>query len=56
MVKEEYFDLASVVGVDDAGARVNEILDCEPAAGGYAAVYGGKKEELVEISDGVFRR
>lgn len=43
VIKEEDFDLASVVGIDDAGARVDEVLDCEPAAGGYATVYGGMR-------------
>lgn len=39
MVKEKHFDLASVVGIDDAGARVDEVLDCEPATWGYAPIY-----------------
>ena len=45
VVKKEDFDLASVVGVDDARARVDEVFDCEPAAGGYAAVYSGTRRK-----------
>ena len=45
MVEKEDFDLASVVGVDYARARVDEVFDCEPAAGGYAAVYSGTRRK-----------
>lgn len=43
VIKEEDFDLASVVGIDNASAGVDEVLDCEPAAGGYATVYGSMR-------------
>lgn len=45
VVKKEDFDLASVVGVDDARARVDEVFDCEPAAGGNAAIYSGMRSK-----------
>lgn len=38
MVKEENFYLAAVVGVDDAGAGVYEVLRCKTAPGGDSAV------------------
>ena len=39
VVEEQHLDLAAVVGVDDARARVDEVLRGEAGAGGDPAVY-----------------
>lgn len=39
-VEQDDLDLATVVSVDDASARVNAVLGGEAGAGGYAAVFG----------------
>lgn len=39
MVEQQNLDLATVVGVDDAGARVDEVLRSETRARGDAAVF-----------------
>lgn len=43
VVKEQHLDLAAVVGVDDARARVDEVLGCQAGPGGDAAVYSKKR-------------
>lgn len=45
VVEEQHLDGAPVVGVNDAGARVDEVVDGEAGAGGDAAVcILGRKE------------
>lgn len=39
VVEQEDFDLASVIGIDHARARVDEVLGCEPAARRDASVW-----------------
>lgn len=39
VVEEQHLDLAAVVGVDDAGARVDEVLGRQAGAGSDAAIY-----------------
>lgn len=38
MVEEENFDRASVVGVNDASAGVDEVFGCKPTARGYTSI------------------
>lgn len=46
MIEEENFNLASVVGVDDASAGIDEVLGCKPTARGYTSICEVVKENM----------
>lgn len=46
VVEEQHLDLPAVVGVDDARARVDEVLGREAGAGGDAAVYPKENQSV----------
>lgn len=46
VIEEENLNLASVVGVDDASAGIDEVLGCKPAARGYTSICVVVKENM----------
>lgn len=46
VIKEENFDRAPVVGVDDASAGVDEVLGCKPTARGYTSICAVVNENI----------
>ena len=51
MVEQQDLDLAAVVGIDDTGAGVDEVLGCETGAGRDAAVwdFGETMDQLLGL-------